>query len=105
MTPPTPTCARPRTAAQIDDDNLGEWYEFCEEQGYQFNMVRDFRSSVWSLLAMPAISRIVATGRRMNSAASAASRKSSSANRPTRRSPPCRNCWPIRPTRHGSRRW
>lgn len=43
--------ARPRTAAQIDDDALGEWYEFCEDEGYKFNMVRDFKSSVWDVLA------------------------------------------------------
>ncbi len=43
--------ARPRTAAQIDDDTLGAWYEFCETEGYKFNMVRDFKSSIWNVLA------------------------------------------------------
>jgi len=43
--------ARPRTAAQIDDAALGEWYEFCEDEGFKFNMVRDFKSSVWDVLA------------------------------------------------------
>lgn len=43
--------SRTRTAAQIDDDALGDWYEFCATEGYKFNMVRDFKSSVWAILA------------------------------------------------------
>lgn len=43
--------ARRRTAAQINDAVLGEWYEFCETNGYKFNMIRDFRTSVWECLA------------------------------------------------------
>ena len=39
--------ARARTAAQIDDDTLGEFYEFCETNGYAFNMYRDFTASVF----------------------------------------------------------
>jgi len=46
-----PANARPRTAAQIDDATLGEWYEFCETEGFKFNMVRDFKSSIWDVLA------------------------------------------------------
>lgn len=42
---------RRRTTAQIDSAGLGEWFEFCEEQGYKFNMVRDYRASVWATLA------------------------------------------------------
>jgi len=34
--------ARKRTSTQIDDDTLGEFYEFCETNGYAFNMYRDY---------------------------------------------------------------
>jgi hypothetical protein len=46
-----PGNARPRTAAQIDDDALGAFYDFCEANGYKFNMVRDFAASVWDTCA------------------------------------------------------
>jgi len=46
-----PANARARTAAQINDGNLGEWYDTCVAAGYKFNMVRDYRSSVWDTLA------------------------------------------------------
>jgi hypothetical protein len=39
--------ARARTATQIDDDTLGEFYEFCETNGYAFNMYRDYTASVF----------------------------------------------------------
>ena len=42
--------ARKRSSLQINDDNLGEFYEFCEAGGYKFNMVRDFQASVWDTL-------------------------------------------------------
>lgn len=46
-----PANARARTAAQINDTNLGDWYDTCAAAGYQFNMIRDYRSSVWDTLA------------------------------------------------------
>ncbi|MDD5048438.1 MAG: hypothetical protein PHH09_05860 [Methanoregulaceae archaeon] len=39
--------ARARTSTQIDDATLGEFYEFCETNGYAFNMYRDYRASVF----------------------------------------------------------
>jgi len=56
-----PGNARSRTATQVNDATLGEWYEFCDTQGYKFNMVRDFRASVWDTLA-----DIAAAGRASN---------------------------------------
>lgn len=53
-----PANARARGESQIDDAALGDWYEFCEENGYEFNMVRDFHASVWDCL-----SDIAAAGR------------------------------------------
>lgn len=44
-----PGSARPRTASQIDDANLGAFYAFCAAQGYKFNMVRDYQASVWDV--------------------------------------------------------
>ena len=41
-----PANALARTAAQIDDATLGEWYDFCVTKGYEFNMIRDFTASV-----------------------------------------------------------
>ena len=46
-----PANARPRTNNQVDDESLGIWYDFCESQGYQFNMIRDFQTSVWETCA------------------------------------------------------
>lgn len=53
-----PANARARSSYQIDDEALGDWYEFCVEHGYEFNMIRDFSSSVWDCL-----SDIAAAGR------------------------------------------
>jgi hypothetical protein len=39
--------AKARTASQLNDAELGEWYEFCETNGYAFNMYCDTKSSVW----------------------------------------------------------
>ena len=39
--------ARARTAGQIDDSELGTWYEFCVENTYAYNMYRDYKTSVW----------------------------------------------------------
>jgi len=39
--------AKKRTASQVDDVTLGEFYEFCETNGYAFNMYRDYKSSVF----------------------------------------------------------
>ena len=46
-----PANALARTSAQINDENLGEWYDFCIANGYEFNMIRDFTASVWATLA------------------------------------------------------
>src|SRR3546814_16608446 len=37
--------------ARIDLDTLAEWHAFCDTHGFEFNMVRDFHSSVWDTLA------------------------------------------------------
>jgi hypothetical protein len=39
--------ARARTAAQVDDAALGEFYDFCGENGYAFNMYRDYAAGVF----------------------------------------------------------
>lgn len=41
---------RPVPAANIDDDYLGEWYEYCEEKGYKYDAVIDSRISMRDLL-------------------------------------------------------
>lgn len=41
----------PRSADQIDDETLGAWYELCASEGYAFNQVREFTSSIWDCLA------------------------------------------------------
>ena len=50
--------ARARVSTQIDNAILGEWYEFCETEGYTYNMYRDYKSSVWNTCA-----DIASTGR------------------------------------------
>lgn len=44
-----PANARARNTSQIDDANLGAFYDFCDTNGYQFNMVRDYAASVWDV--------------------------------------------------------
>jgi hypothetical protein len=46
-----PANALARGASQINDENLGEWYDFCVENGYKYNAIRDFTASVWETLA------------------------------------------------------
>lgn len=41
---------RPLASSKIDDENLGEWYEFCEAQGFTYDGVIDYRTSVRELL-------------------------------------------------------
>lgn len=59
------TCSankRPVAVGQIDLDQLADWHEFCTEQGYTFNQVRDFSGSVWDTLkAICAAGRAVPT--------------------------------------------
>lgn len=43
--------ARPLADARIDIDGLEDWHDYCVTQGFEFNMVRDFQSSVWDTLA------------------------------------------------------
>jgi hypothetical protein len=45
-----PANAKRRTAAQINNANLGAWFTTCAAEGYRFNMIRDYRSSVWDCL-------------------------------------------------------
>jgi sulfur carrier protein ThiS len=40
-----------RSAFQIDDDGLGDWYDLCATEGYAFNRIYDSVSSVWDVLA------------------------------------------------------
>lgn len=46
-----PANARPRTNDQIDLPALEAWHQFCAQEGFAFNHVRDFDASVWSTLA------------------------------------------------------
>jgi hypothetical protein len=46
-----PANARPRSATQINDAVLGDWNDSCVTNGYKFNMIRDYRSSIWDVLA------------------------------------------------------
>lgn len=39
--------ARERALTQVDNDTLGEFYEFCATNGYAFNMYRDYVASVF----------------------------------------------------------
>ena len=41
---------KPVTAANINDAELGAWYEFCETNGFAFDQVIDFQLSVRDLL-------------------------------------------------------
>lgn len=43
--------ARPLADARIDIDGLEDWHDYCAAQGFEFNMVRDFQTSVWDTLA------------------------------------------------------
>jgi len=42
--------AKALTSAQVDDDNLGEFYEFCEAKGFKYDGVIDYRASVRQLM-------------------------------------------------------
>lgn len=46
-----PGKARPMTSANVDIEALQDWHEFCKDNGFTFNMVRDFSSSVFDTLA------------------------------------------------------
>lgn len=48
----------PLADSRINLDNLAEFHDWCEENGFEFNMVRDFTASVWDTL-----SDIAAAGR------------------------------------------
>lgn len=41
----------PLPDSRIDLEKLQDWHEFCETNGFKFNMVRDFSSSIWETLA------------------------------------------------------
>ncbi len=53
-----PANANPLLDDRIDLSNLQEWHEYCDTNKFEFNMVRDFQSSVWETLV-----DISATGR------------------------------------------
>lgn len=46
-----PGKAVPVPDSEIDILKLQEWHEFCEDNGFTFNMVRDFNTSVYDVLA------------------------------------------------------
>lgn len=43
--------ARALPDARADIDTLQDWWTFCKLNGFEFNMIRDFQSSVWDTLA------------------------------------------------------
>ncbi|MEG3078466.1 host specificity factor TipJ family phage tail protein [Halomonas sp. 5021] len=43
--------ARGLSDSRIDIDGLQDWAQHCNEEGFEFNMVRDFQASVWETLA------------------------------------------------------
>lgn len=42
---------RPMADSRLDLTNLQDWAEYCEDNGLEFNQVRDFEASVWDTLA------------------------------------------------------
>jgi len=46
-----PANVRARSIAQINDTELGEWYNFCGTETYAFNMIRESATSVWNTCA------------------------------------------------------
>lgn len=46
-----PANARAVADARIDLDKLQDWHAFCADKGFEFNMVRDYASSVWETVA------------------------------------------------------
>ncbi len=42
--------ANPLPDSRLDLDNLQDWHEYCVANGFEFDMVRDFQSSVWGTL-------------------------------------------------------
>lgn len=47
-----PYLSRPYTDDSLWLDELGEWYEFCEERNLEFNMVIDFETTLGEVLNM-----------------------------------------------------
>ena len=43
--------ASPVPDSRIDLTNLIDWFNFCETKGFKFNMIRDFKTSIWETLA------------------------------------------------------
>lgn len=43
--------ARALADSRVDITKLEEWHTFCETNGFEFNMIRDFQASVWDTLA------------------------------------------------------
>lgn len=46
-----PANARARTSAQVNDDDMSDFWEWCDTNGYKFNMIRDYQTSVWDCCA------------------------------------------------------
>jgi len=36
---------------RVDIETLEDWHQFCVAKGFEFNMIRDFQSSIWETLA------------------------------------------------------
>lgn len=43
--------ARALADSRVDIDTLQDWATFCDTNGFEFNMIRDFQASVWDTLA------------------------------------------------------
>jgi hypothetical protein len=39
------------TDDRVDIENLQDWHDFCAANGFTFNMIRDYKASVWECLA------------------------------------------------------
>lgn len=39
--------ARARTDQQLNDDDFADFWDWCDTNGYKFNMIRDYQTSVW----------------------------------------------------------
>jgi hypothetical protein len=45
-----PANPRPLSDSQLDLASFQTWHAYCAAQGFRFNMIRDFRTSVWDAL-------------------------------------------------------
>ena len=47
----SPARINPVANANVDLETLQDWHEYCEDEGFEYNAIRDFRSSVYDALA------------------------------------------------------